>query len=85
MKQVAGSTKLMAEMFCSSEHDDNTKQFVSDVICGNDVVDCPHCGENSLHMSIMDTKRSQAFFCCLNDECSSKFRVDIKTKMIDKL
>ena len=85
MKQVAHNMKLMTEIFSLSSADKNSGQFVSDVLCGKDVIDCPVCGENSLHLSINDSRRSQAFFCCLNDECCSKFRVDVKGNCVDKL
>ena len=85
MKQVSENVNFLAEIFNISGADKNMKSFVSDVLVGNEVVDCPDCDENALHLTINDVERSQAFFCCLNDSCGSKFRVDKENKTVNKL
>ncbi|MCK5300160.1 MAG: hypothetical protein KAJ54_03330 [Candidatus Aenigmarchaeota archaeon] len=85
MELVVENLQTIKKVFDSSCDDNTTKKFVSDVFCGNDVVDCPHCEENSLLLGVHDMKRSQAFFYCLNDKCSAKFRVDTNSKVIEKL
>jgi transcription elongation factor Elf1 len=71
--------------FFELEKDAELMNFYKDVVSGDDVLVCPFCSEDALYLSVNDVKRSQAFFNCLNKECSVKIRVDLESKNVDKI